>query len=379
MDSNLDRRARQRLDQLAREHRLRSLQVQRRGPINFSSNDYLGLSRHPLLIERACDWARDWGAGATASRLVCGTLPLHERIETQLAAAKGSEAALVFNAGFQANAGVLATLLQPELLGAHKPLVFADKLIHASMYQGLAAAGVAPIRFRHNDCAHLRRLLEKHASEPGQRFILIESVYSMDGDIAPLAELRALATEFDCFLYADEAHATGVLGDGGWGLCKGGDTDLVMGTFSKALGGFGAYICCSAALRDYLINRCAAFIYATALPPAVLGAMDAALELIPQLDAERARLHAHGQRLRERCAGLELDCGGSQTQIVPIVLGSAERTLAAADRLRKRGLLGIAIRPPTVPAKSARIRIALSAAHGDAELDQLCDALAEIA
>jgi len=379
LDSNLDRRARQRLDQLAREHRLRSLQVQRRGPINFSSNDYLGLSRHPLLIERACDWARDWGAGATASRLVCGTLPLHERIETQLAAAKGSEAALVFNAGFQANAGVLATLLQPELLGAHKPLVFADKLIHASMYQGLAAAGVAPIRFRHNDCAHLRRLLEKHASEPGQRFILIESVYSMDGDIAPLAELRALATEFDCFLYADEAHATGVLGDGGWGLCKGGDTDLVMGTFSKALGGFGAYICCSAALRDYLINRCAAFIYATALPPAVLGAMDAALELIPQLDAERARLHAHGQRLRERCAGLELDCGGSQTQIVPIVLGSAERTLAAADRLRKRGLLGIAIRPPTVPAKSARIRIALSAAHGDAELDQLCDALAEIA
>jgi len=381
LNRTLDRRARQRLDELARQQQLRSLRVQQRrgGPVNFSANDYLGLSRHPLLIERACDWAREWGAGATASRLVCGTLPLHQRIEAQLAAAKGSEAALLFNAGFQANAGVLATLLQPELLGAHQPLVFADKLIHASMYQGLAAAGVAPIRFQHNDCAHLRRLLEKRADEPGQRFILVESVYSMDGDIAPLAGLRALAAEFDCFLYADEAHATGVLGDGGWGLCKGGDTDLLMGTFSKALGGFGAYVCCSAALRDYLVNRCAAFIYATALPPAVLGAMDAALELVPQLDAERARLRRHGQRLRHRCTELGLDTAGSETQIVPILLGDAGRTLAAAQTLLDRGLLGIAIRPPTVPPKSARIRLALSAAHSAGELDRLCDALAEIA
>jgi 8-amino-7-oxononanoate synthase len=201
----------------------------------------------------------------------------------------------------------------------------------------------------------------------------------MDGDIAPLAELRTLADEFNAFLYADEAHATGVLGDGGWGLCKGSDTDLVMGTFSKALGGFGAYICCSAALRDYLINRCAAFIYATALPPSVLGAMDAALELVPQLDAERARLRGYGEKVRARCAELGLDNGGSQTQIVPIVLGSAERALAAAELLRGRGLLGVAIRPPTVPPNASRIRLALSAAHTPAELDQLCDALSAIA
>ena len=354
--------------------------------IDFSSNDYLGLSQHAALIERAVEWARDWGVGATASRLVTGNLELHEAVEVKIAAAKGSEAALIFNSGYQANAALIPALTDPAFLGA-TAAIFADRLIHASLHAGIRAAGLDQTRYRHNDLDHLATLLKAHRESAGagsRPFIITESVFSMDGDRADLAALIDLAERYDALLYVDEAHATGVLGPQGMGLARehGGRIPLVMGTFGKALGSFGAYLACSAALRDYLINRCAGLIYTTALPPPILGAIDAALDLIPAMDDERARLHGHADRLRGALGAAGIDYGASTTQIVPAILGPARAALDAGRHLEEAGILGIAIRPPTVPKDSARIRFALSSAHGPAEMDALIDqvpALAEFA
>ncbi|MBF0563198.1 MAG: aminotransferase class I/II-fold pyridoxal phosphate-dependent enzyme, partial [Alphaproteobacteria bacterium] len=251
---------------------------------------------------------------------------------------------------------------------------------HASMHHGCQSAGVREIRFHHNDMNHLEHLLAAQAGKPGIRFILTESVFSMDGDRADLAGLVELAQRHDAFLYVDEAHATGVLGPRGMGLAGAfpGRVDLVMGTFSKALGGFGAYVACSRRLAGYLVNRCAGFIYSTALPPAVLGAMDAALDLVPTLEAERAHLHANADRLRVALADLGVDTGDSTTQIVPAMVGDAGRALAISRALEAEGILGIAIRPPTVPNGTSRIRFAVSAEHGVAEMDRLVAGLPRI-
>jgi 8-amino-7-oxononanoate synthase len=347
--------------------------------VNFSGNDYLGLARHPLLIERARDWTARWGAGAGASRLVSGTLEAHAGVEAKLAQLKGTEAALIFNSGWQANATILPALFQPDVLGA-EALVFTDRLNHASLHHGCQAAGVRQIRFRHNDLGHLESLLQRHAGDAGKRFIVTESVFSMDGDRADVIALADLAERHDAFLYLDEAHATGVLGPKGMGLSglAPGRVDLAMGTFSKALGGFGAYVAGSRTLCDFLVNHASGFIYATALPPAVLGAIDAALDLVPGLDGPRATLHNHADRLRSRLAGLGLGCFGSTTQIVPAGLGTAEAALAASRSLEEAGCLAIAIRPPTVPAGTSRIRFALSAAHDPADIDRLLEALGTI-
>lgn len=349
---------------------------QGREVLDFSPNDYLGLSGHPLLRDRAADWAVQHGTGARASRLVSGTLDLHQQVEGRLARFKGAEAALLFASGWQANAAVLPALfrLAREQTGA-APLVFADKLNHASMHHGCAAAGVKQIRFRHNDLAHLEALLERHAEQPGMRFIVTESVFSMDGDTADIAALSALAKRYNAFFYLDEAHATGVLGPQGRGLSHGHEVDLVMGTFSKALGSMGAYIAGSRALCDWIITACSGFIYSTAPSPPMLGAMDAALELMPDLEAARLKLRQNAALLRQRFNKAGIDTGGSTTQIIPVMIGDEEATLALAETLEKQGLLTIAIRPPTVPAGSARLRLALSASHDEAAINRLADAL----
>jgi 8-amino-7-oxononanoate synthase len=218
-------------------------------------------------------------------------------------------------------------------------------------------------------------LLERQKDEARPRVIITETVFSMDGDRTDIPALTVLAEKYDAFLYLDEAHATGVLGESGFGLAHGLRNSLVMGTFSKGLGGFGAYAACSHELRDYLVNRCGGVIYATALPPAVLGAMDAALDLLPGLDAERARLAAHGERLRAALREAGLDTGASSTQIVPLILGSEERALSMASRLEAEGFLAVAIRPPTVPAGTCRIRFTFSALHTDAQREALTEAV----
>ncbi len=344
--------------------------------INASANDYLGLSHHPALADRAAEWASRYGTGAGASRLVTGTLDLHERIEARLAAYKGCEAALLFASGWQANAAVLPALLKAAGQGRAAPLVFADRLIHGSLHHGIAAAGVRLHRYRHNDLDHLAALLAAHAPEGACRLIVTESVFSMDGDRADLPALRGLAATHDAFLYVDEAHATGVLGPRGAGLSvEAGGVDLVMGTFSKAFGGFGAYVAGSRVLCDYLVNACSGFVHTTALPPPVLGAIDAALDLLPGMDAERRRLHDSADRLRSALRGCGRGETGSTTQIVPVAVGEAEDAMALAGALERRGVLGIAIRPPTVPPGTSRIRLAMTAAHDEATVDRIVAAL----
>ena len=345
--------------------------------IDFSSNDYLGLAHHPALIETARDYAQRFGAGAGASRLVAGNLAPLEEIEAKLAAGKGAQAALVFVSGAQANLTLLPALLDAKTLGA-APLVYADRLNHASLIQGCIAAGVKQIRFRHNDLAHLEELLARDAELDRPRFIITESVFSMDGDGPDMAALQALAEKFGAFLYIDEAHATGVLGETGFGLAHGLKNGLAMGTFSKGLGGFGAYVAGSAMLREYLVNRCGGVIYATALPPAVLGAMNAALDLIPQMAAERAHLHGLAAHLRSRLRAMGLDTGESFTQIVPLILGEEAKALALAASLERDGFATVAIRPPTVPAGTSRLRLALCALHTQSEIDALADAIGRL-
>ena len=369
----------ERIDSRHERRRLTATSMERHGRVaragttlvDFSSNDYLGLARHPLLAERAAEWGARFGAGSGASRLVTGTHAAHLALEARIAAFKHTEAALLFPSGWQCNASVLAALLR----AAPDTLLFVDQLIHASLHAG--SAGRRQIRFDHNDLGHLSALLDEHRDAPGPRLIVTESVFSMDGDRADIAALSALARRHDAFLYIDEAHATGVLGPQGRGLSAAhpGAADLVMGTFSKAMGGFGAYVAGSQTLIDFLVNACGGFIFSTAPPPAMLGAIDAALDLVPGMDAERGTLVMHGEHLRARLGDAGIDTADSSTQIVPAIVGEATAALALADALAAGGLLAVAIRPPTVPPGTSRLRLALRATHDTADIDRLADAI----
>ncbi len=340
--------------------------------LNFSSNDYLGLSQHPLLVQRAQEFAGKYGVGSTASRLITGNSPLYTEIEERIAHGKGYEAALIMSSGYQANLTVLAALADAEVVG--KPvLVLADRLCHNSILQGVLLSGARLIRFHHNDAAHLETLLQAQAGKGAHIIIVSESVFGMDGDCADLAALGALARQYEAMLYIDEAHATGILGPDGFGLCAAhkGAADVAMGTFGKALGSFGAYIACSATIRDYLIQRCGGLIYSTALPPPVLGAIDAALELLPQMQKERDYVQQQSARLRQALQAQGWNCGVSTTHIIPVLLGDEQAALVLAESLREQGMLVPAIRPPTVPRASSRLRFSLSAAHRAEDIDRL--------
>ena len=354
----------------------RMIRVAGRDYVNLASNDYLGLRFRQALVERAAEGVRRYGAGSGASRLVTGNLELFAAIEGKVAKLKGKPAALVLASGFQANAAVLAALFDRAVLGA-EPLVVADRLNHASMHFGCKAAGVREIRYRHGDAAHLAELLSQYQGNSRPRFILTESVFSMDGDVAPLDDIVRLARAHDACLIVDDAHATGILGRAGGGLSDG--ADIVIGTFSKALGSFGAYVACSVTMRDYLINRCGGLIYSTALPPQVLGAIDAALDLIPSMDEDRAYVARLAARFRTGAAALGQDTGNSSTQIVPLIVGAPEAALQLSEALRERGFWATAIRPPTVLAGTARIRLAFTRAHQERDIDLILEVLAETA
>ena len=351
----------------------RIIEAEGRSYVNFSSNDYLALRFHETLIGRATAWAETYGVGSGASRLVTGNLDLFGPIEAKIAHLKKRPAALVMASGFQTNAAVLQALLDRSVLGA-EPLVFADRLNHASMHFGCQAAGVRQIRYRHCDAKHLGDLLSQYQGDERPRFILSESVFSMDGDVAPLDEIAELATEHQACLIVDDAHATGILGEGGSGLS--GEAEIVIGTFSKALGGFGGYVASTETVRDYLVNRCGGVIYSTALPPPVLGAIDAALDLVPGMNAERAHVANLAKRFRAGASAIGLDTGASTTQIVPVILGTPGAATAMSERLKRSGLWATSIRPPTVPAGTARLRLAFTAAHEDGDVDRLLDVLA---
>lgn len=339
--------------------------------INFSSNDYLGLSKHPALIQAAQDYTQRYGAGSAASRLVTGTYPIHQQLENQLAIACRREATLLFNSGFQANSTILPTLID------RSTLVVCDRLVHNSLLHGILASRARFIRYRHHDLNHLQDVLIKATRQSYQRVLIVsETVFSMDGDCSDLDALVELAQTYNAILYLDDAHAVGVMGQGGMGLAAGNaGVDIVVGTFGKAFGTFGAFITCSQKVRDYLINCCPGFIYTTALPPAVIGAIAAALELIPTLETERQRLSQHADYLRVQLQQLGYNTGNSSSHIVPLILGREDRALSLAQWLLDCGILATAIRPPTVAPGTARLRFALSSQHTLEQIDYLIKAI----
>lgn len=348
--------------------------------INFASNDYLGLSQHPLLIARAKEYADKYGAGTTASRLITGNNPLYSQIERKLAEGKGTETALIMASGYQANMTVLAALADSEVVG--KPVtILADRLSHHSLLQGgllgIATGNIKLQRFRHNDYKHLELLLDLQNENGAQAIIVTESVFGMDGDRADLKTLADLAEKYSALLYVDEAHATGILGKNGFGLCAdhAGHIDIAMGTFGKALGSFGAYIACSNDIRDYLLQRCGGLIYSTALPPAVLGAIDAALDLLPKLETERAHVASLATKMRQELNAQGWDCGTTTTHIIPLLLGSEDAATDLSNLLKQNGILAPAIRPPTVPRGTSRLRLSLSAAHTYKDVEHLLSVL----
>ena len=353
----------------------RELKHHNNGCVNFSSSDYLGLSTHPLLIERSRAFLEKFGAGSTSSRLVTGNLPVYETLEKKLAQLTGKPAALILGTGYQTNSSVLEAILDHRVLGA-EPLLFCDRLCHASLF--FTTRYLSRLhRFQHNNLNHLNELLEKFSDDPRPKFIVAESVYSMDGDQADILMLIFLAKKHKAFLYIDDAHAIGVYGSSGLGLASdyAQEIDLVMGTFSKAAGSFGGYVACSPVMRDYLINKCQGLIYSTGLPPAVLGAIDAALELLPTMKTERERLLRHAERVRDFFKKQGLNCGNSTTHIVPWILGDAEKTLYVSQKLREKGITATAIRPPSVPKGESRIRFCLSSAHSDEDIERLMEAI----
>lgn len=379
--SFIDERLKQRKEgqRLRKLHSIESgtdaLRISRNGRelINFCSNDYMGLSKDPRVINKATTYACEFGAGATASRLVSGSFTIHEQLETKLAQTFGTEAALLFNSGFQANSTIIATLADRH------SLILADKLSHYSLLQGALASRAEFRRFEHNDLEDLERRLDKAQSQDYNRILVVtETVFSMDGDRSDVQGIAELAKRYNTLLFVDDAHAVGVWGEGGRGL--GYDIpgiDILLGTCGKALGSFGSYVACSKKMRAYLINFCPGFIYTTALPPPVVGAIVAAIDLLPNVDAKRKEYHQMITYLRENLRRLGYDTGPSSTQIIPIIIGSDAETLKLSEWLEKQGILATAIRPPTVPENSGRIRITISAGHGQEEIDHLITKLKE--
>jgi 8-amino-7-oxononanoate synthase len=333
--------------------------------LNLSSNDYLGLAQDPRLIHAAQAAAAQWGVGAGASRLVVGHLRLHEEVEARLAAFKGTAAAVIFPTGYMANVGTIAALVGPG------DVIFSDRLNHASIYDGIKLSGAALQRFPHRDLNRLEQLLQQ-GGPARRRLIVTDSVFSVDGDVAPLADLVTLKSRYGAWLMIDEAHATGVLGTRGAGLAEAlgltGEVEIHLGTFSKALGSQGGYVAGDRRLVDYLHNRARPFIYSTALAPPVLGAIAAALEIVAQEPERRLYLARESEAFRRDLLSAGLDLLGSETQIIPVLVGANDRTLEFAAALKDQGLMAVALRPPTVPPGRARVRFSLSAGHSREDL-----------
>ncbi|HEY3020869.1 MAG TPA: 8-amino-7-oxononanoate synthase [Solirubrobacteraceae bacterium] len=329
------------------------------------SNNYLGLADHPHVREAAADAALRWGAGAGASRLVSGTMTIHRRLEERLAAFKGTEAAVLFGSGYLANLGVLGALA-----GERGGIVLSDELNHASIVDGCRLARAETAVYRHNDVEHLRALLRGAAGRPA--VIVTDSVFSMDGDVAPLAELVDAARAHGAALVVDEAHGSGCCGPGGRGAVAEagleGQVDVVVGTLGKALGSYGAYAACSATVARWLVNRARSLIFSTAPPPPAVAAALAALEVLEAEPDRVRRLLDNADALRDELAREGFDIAGSTTQIVPLIVGDASTAVAMCEAALERGVFAQAIRPPTVAPGTSRLRLAVMATHTREEL-----------
>jgi 8-amino-7-oxononanoate synthase len=377
---SLDKFAQAKLDDLARRQLRRALAetvredgiwVERDGRrlLSFSCNDYLNLTQHKAVKQAAAAALERYGAGSGASRLITGNHPLYAELETRLARIKQTEAAVVFGSGYLANAGII-----PVLIG-RDGLVLVDELSHACIYAGAQLSRGRVLPFRHNDVAHARELLAAHRAEHDHALIVTDGVFSMDGDLAPLAELLALANEYDAWLMSDDAHGLGVVG-GGRGSSFAGNSripiPLQMGTLSKAVGAYGGYLCASAPVIELMRNRARTLIYSTGLPPAIVAAAIAALEVIER-EPGYAALPVQKAKGFTQQTGLP----DAQSPIVPVIVGGEQAALDASRMLADEGFLVAAIRPPTVPAGTARLRLTFTAQHPDDQIARLAGIVRE--
>ncbi len=374
------------LSELKQNNLLRRLSVveQAEGPyvlvngrklLLMCSNDYLGLASHTALRDAARSAMERYGFGSGASRLVSGTNPLHHELEQRLALFKGTEAALVFNSGYAANTGVIPAVAETG------DVILSDSLNHASIIDGCRLSKARVEVYRHGDMDHVESLLKANMSAR-RRLIVTDGVFSMDGDMAKLPDLVRLAEKYDAVLMVDDAHATGVLGKYGKGTVEHfglvGRVPIQMGTLGKALGSFGAYVAGDRDLIDYLMNRSRSFIFSTALPPAICAASVAALDIVEQQPALREKLWKNRDRFARGLLSLGLAIGPSETPIVPVMIGDTAKTNKAAEKLIDHGIYATAIRPPTVPEGSSRIRCTVMAPHDMPDIDKALEAFARL-
>jgi 8-amino-7-oxononanoate synthase len=374
------------LSQLEKQHLLRKplivesyrgpkITINNRSLLLMCSNDYLGLSQHPALKEAAVSAMERYGFGSGASRLVSGTSVLHQELEEALSQFKKTEAAILFNSGYAANSGVIPALAQEG------DVVFSDILNHASIIDGCRLSRASLRVYSHKDMDQLETLL-RDCGHAGRKLIVTDGVFSMDGDIAPLPDLVALAEKYGALLMVDDAHATGVLGKDGRGTVEHfgleGRVPIQMGTLGKALGSCGAYVAGNRDLVDLLVNRSRSYMYSTALPPAVCAASLAALKLVEKDPARREKLWHNRERFTAGLKSLRIDIGGSETPILPLMIGDAERAINAGTRLFESGIFATAIRPPTVPVGTSRIRVTLMASFSDHDIDEALAAVNNI-
>lgn len=377
------KRLQDRLQQRRSEHRFRSLeiiddiqssrsvQINSKEYLNFSSNDYLNLSNHPYLKEKSVEYSNRFGTSASSSRLITGTMAIHRDLEQRIASLYQKENALVFSTGFQANSTILPAITE------RKDVIVADELCHNSILTGCLASRANFYRFKHNDLEHLETYLKrKSKTDNGEIWIVTESLFSMNGNRAPLKQIISLASDYHAKLYVDDAHAFGVSGKKGLGY--GADypeIDLLLGTFGKAGGGFGAYAASTDTVIETLINYCSGFIYTTSLPPSVVGSIEAALDLIPTMESERNHLSDLSSYLHKGITGMNVVTSEKPSHILPIILGTEEKVLKHSRELRQKDILATAIRPPTVPENSSRFRISLTSAHQKSDCDKLLGAI----
>jgi 8-amino-7-oxononanoate synthase len=340
--------------------------------LNFSSNDYLGLANDQRLKKAALEAIEAYGFGSGSSRLICGNIGPYEKLEAELAQFKGTEEALIYSGGYMANIGIISALMD------HHSVVISDKLNHASIIDGAVLSRAKLLRYPHANMQALEEIL-KNLSGKVHKLIVTDSVFSMDGDKAPLKEIMELAQRYEAMVMVDEAHAFGVLGEHGSGLVEelgvGSLVDIQMGTLSKAAGCFGAYVCGRKILKDYLINKSRSFIYTTAMPPLLIQAARAALKIIREDKQRRRQLQEKSDYLRRQLKGMGFDTMHSSTPIIPILIGDPQEAKRLAAHLLEQGILAQAIRPPTVPTATARIRLTVTALHTQDDLEQLLDTL----
>jgi 8-amino-7-oxononanoate synthase len=332
--------------------------------INLSSNDYLGLCFNEKIIAKGCDYAQQYGSGSGASRLVTGSPEIFFEVEEKISKLKNKDKTIILNSGYQANIGVLSSL------ASRKSIIFSDYLNHNSLVRGALLSTAEVKRFRHNDLKHLEFLLKEADSKKySSKIIVTESVFSMDGDIPDLDKIADLSEKYGCIFVADEAHATGIFGENHMGLAK--RADIVIGTFGKGGGSFGAYVSCNKTMYDYFVNFCESLIFSTSLTPFNIGAISAFIDLLPEIENKRQNLLSNAMVLRKGLKKTGFNAVDGITQIIPVITGSENQAVELSGFLEEKNILAVPIRPPTVPENMSRIRLSLSASHSKNDIDYI--------